>query len=83
MDFAEFTAAVAMVFGAVAIAIGGLTRRRGGRSLLLLGLAFLVGPLSPLTKGHVPESTQILFSVSAIALSGAAGILAIADRRAH
>jgi hypothetical protein len=81
MDFAHTTALIAMAIGAALIALGIATRQRGGRALLWLGGAFIVGPLSPLLRGRLSESAQITCSVAAIGFAVAAMVDATRLRR--
>ena len=69
MNVSQWMPVVALVLGAAVIVTGFLKRRRGGYSMVLLGAALVIGPLSPLLKGHVPVPAQIAFSLAAIAFT--------------
>jgi hypothetical protein len=75
VNVSEWMPAVAVVLGAVVMVVGFLKRRRDGHSMVLLGAALVIGPLSPLLKGHVPVPVQIAFSLAAIAFTLASVIM--------
>lgn len=81
MGLEQATALVAMAIGAGMIAVGWITRHRGGRPYVFLGFAFVVGPLSPLLRGRVVDSARITCSIGALLLAGAAAFDAVRHRR--
>jgi hypothetical protein len=86
MDFVMATAVGVSVVGVVVMLAGYLARHKGGRFLLLLGAALIAGSMSPLMKGRVTETVQILFSVGAIVLVLAGSVICFIDvrrRRVH
>jgi hypothetical protein len=86
MDFVTATAVGVSVVGVVVMLAGFLARHKGGRFLLLLGAALIAGSMSPLLKGRVTETVQILCSVGAIVLALAGSAICVVDvrrRRVH
>jgi hypothetical protein len=72
---------VALVLGAAVIVTGFLNRRKGGYSVVLLGAALVIGPLSPLLEGRVPVPVQVAFSIAAAAFAVASVIVAFGRSR--
>ena len=68
----DYAALFAVFIGVCAFTIGWRIRSRGGIALMLIGGAFMVGPLSPLTRGVAPDSVRVVFSRCAILLAVAA-----------
>lgn len=88
MTTEQWTAAVAIAIGCVGILVFLLTRMRRNVELLLLGAAFVVGPLSPLLKDRVSGTGRIAFSVAAIGLACGGAVIALLrlrhpDRKWH
>jgi hypothetical protein len=73
----QWTAAVALAFGCAGILVFQLTRLRRNVELLLLGVAFVVGPLSPLLKDRVSGTGRIAFSVAANVLACGGAVVAM------
>ena len=82
MDVSHWILVVALVLGAAVMVTGFLRRRRrGGHSQVLLGVALMVGPWSPLLQGHVAFSVQIAISLAAVAFTVARVIVAFGRLR--
>jgi hypothetical protein len=79
MNISAGVAVGVVLAGLMVILIGYVTRHRRGRALLPLGSALIVGSLSPLTRGQVPEAIQILFSAAAIVIAATGLAVALFD----
>ena len=81
MNISQWMPVVALVLGAAVMVVGFLNRGKRGYSMVLLGAALVVGPLSPLLKGRVPVPVQIAFSLAAVAFALASVIVAFGRSR--
>jgi hypothetical protein len=75
VNVSQWIPVLALVLGATVMVVGLLNRRRDGYSMVLLGTALVIGPLSPLLKGHVGVPVQIAFSLAAAAFAVASVIV--------
>lgn len=83
MEFIEVTSLFVMGLGVIGVALGLYFRQRGGWPVVAIGLAFVIGPLSPLTKDLLSDSVRIGFSLAAVLLSVTGAIVSLTTRRAQ
>jgi membrane-bound ClpP family serine protease len=80
VDFEQFAVLFAIVIGVALLFVGVRRPEFGGRALMLLGAAFIVGPVSPLTRGQLSEAVRVALSVAAILLTASAVTLNVVVR---
>jgi membrane-bound ClpP family serine protease len=80
VDFEQFAALFAIAIGVAFLFVAVRRPELGGRALMLLGAAFIIGPLSPLTRGQLSESVRTTLSIAAILLAVSAVTLTVVVR---
>jgi TM2 domain-containing membrane protein YozV len=74
---------IGLVCGLVGLGVGVVYYRRGGKGLMFLGAAVVIGPLAPLLSGRISEEAQIAMSVVSIILTIVGVSLGVLDVRAR
>ena len=81
MNFVMGAAIGVSVTGVVVMLIAYRSRHAGGRALMFFGAALIVESISPLMKGRITDTVQILLPVATIILALAGTITAFVEVR--